>query len=229
MYKTVFVDLDDTIWDTYANGRESMEEVYRDYRFDRFFPNFNTYYQIYYPNNIRLWKEYREGKISKDELIVERLYYPLKPYLSFDKDFLLSLNKDFLNRTTFKTKLLPHAMEALEYLYPKYKLYILSNGFMEVQYKKIDNSGLSKYFSDIILSESVGVHKPHIDIFNKALEIAGATPRESIMLGDSWDADIEGAKKAGIDQIWLDLGIEKQGSIIPTFHIKSLSEIKTIL
>ncbi|MDL2224265.1 YjjG family noncanonical pyrimidine nucleotidase [Bacteroidales bacterium OttesenSCG-928-M06] len=229
MYKTIFIDLDDTLWDTRANGKESMEEVFRDYGFDRFFPDFESFYDIYYPNNMELWRQYRNGEISKEKLIVDRLRIPLEPYMKCDEKFILSLNEDFLKRTTLRKKLIPYTIDILEYLYPKYQLYIISNGFEEVQHKKMENSNLIKYFDKIILSDKIGVNKPHPLIFQEAIKIAQSSEKESIMIGDSWDADIQGAKNAGIDQIWLDLGYEKQGNFTPTHRIKSLIEIQDIL
>ncbi len=228
-YKTLFIDLDDTIWDTRSNARESMEEVYRDYRFDRFFPTFDDYYSIYLPNNLNLWDQYRQGLITKNELIVERLLYPLRPFGIDDENFAIDLNDDFLNRTSAKTKLLPHAIEVLEYLNPNYEMYILSNGFEEVQYKKIKNSGLDSFFKGVILSDEIGVNKPHPAIFDYALQKSGALRHETLMIGDSLDADIKGAKNSDIDQAWLDLGIEKTNGLIPTFHVKTLLELKEFL
>lgn len=229
MYKVLFIDLDDTLWDTSSNGKESMEEVYQDYGFGRFFPTFDDFYSVYYPHNLGLWKKYREGKITKDELIFQRLAYPLQPFMECSQEFILSLNDDFLNRTTLKKKLLPHTIEVLNYLKPKYKMYILSNGFEEVQYQKMDNSGLTPYFKGVILSDNVGVNKPHPKIFEHAILQANCHPEEVLMIGDSWDADIEGAKNAGIDQCWLDLGIEQSDGFSPTYHITSLIELKEFL
>ena len=230
MYKTLFVDLDDTIWDTRSNGKESMEEVYRDYGFDRFYPSFKAFYDVYFPHNCMLWDQYRDGKITKDELIVERLLYPLRPFGNYDKQFILSLNDDFLTRTTTKTKLLPHALEVLDYLKDaQYKMYIVSNGFEEVQYRKINNSGLSPYFEGVVLSDKVGVNKPHPAIFAAALDMAGSTKADSLMIGDSWGADIVGAKNSGIDQVWYDMGFEPSSGFNPTYRIQSLLELKDIL
>lgn len=228
-YQSLFIDLDDTIWDTRSNGKESMEEVYRDYGFDRFFPSFDEFYAIYLPNNNHLWKLYREGVITKDELIVERLLFPLRPFGISDKTFILDLNDDFLNRTTLRTKLLPHTMEVLEYLRPKYKMFILSNGFREVQYKKIDNSGLTSFFDGVILSEDAGYNKPHPEIFNYALQKTGMKREETLMIGDSWDADIVGAYNSRIDQVWYDLGLEQSSGFEPTYHITSLLQLKDII
>lgn len=229
MYKTVFIDLDDTLWDTRCNGKESMKEVYRDYRFDRFFPDFDSFYDVYYPNNIELWRKYRNGEITKEKLIIDRLRFPLEPYMDCNEKFILSLNDDFLNRTTLRKKLVPYSKEILEYLKPNYNLFILSNGFKEVQYKKMDRAGISKYFDGIILSDEVGVNKPHPQIFHEAMKRAKSSYINTIMIGDSWDADIYGAKSVGIDQIWLDLGIENKGDFESTHRITSLLEIRNIL
>jgi len=229
MYKTLLIDLDDTLWDTRRNGKESLEEVYRDYNLDRFFTSFDSFYTVYFPNNLDLWAKYRNGEIDKQELILERFRYPLKPYMDCSEDFLLSLNEDFLNRTTLKTRLLPYAVEILSYLKPTYKIYIVSNGFEEVQYKKINNSGLSAFFDGIILSDTVGVNKPHPLIFREAMKEANASEEECLMIGDSWDADIIGAKNTGIDQCWYDLGVEQPGDFRPTFLVRSLPELKEIL
>ena len=206
-----------------------MEEVYRDYHFDRFFPTFDDYYNIYLPNNINLWAQYRQGLISKNELIIERLLFPLRPFGIDDETFATNLNEDFLNRTSSKTKLLPHTLEVLEYLRPNYKMLILSNGFEEVQYKKINNSGLAHFFDEIVLSDDIGVNKPHPDIFDYALQKAGALRHETLMIGDSLEADIRGAKNSNIDQVWFDLGIETATDLTPTFHIHSLLELKDFL
>lgn len=229
MYKVLFFDLDDTLWDTYTNGKESMEEVYRDYRFDRFFSSFEDYYAVYYSNNCRLWEEYRNGKINKEELIFRRLDFPLRPYMTCDREFILALNEDFLNRTVARKKLLPQAMETLEYLYPRYPMFIISNGFEEVQYRKMDNSGLTPFFRGMILSDKVGVNKPNPLIFESALKEAGCASGEVLMIGDSWDADIAGAKNSGIDQCWYDLGVETPGIFEPTYRIVSLSELTDFL
>ncbi len=228
-YKTLFVDLDDTIWDTTSNGRESLEEVYQDYKFDRFFPTFNDYYSVYLPNNLDLWRQYGNGLISKDELIVERLLFPLRPFGITDEKFAIDLNEDFLQRTAMKTKLLPYAKEILTYLRPQYKMYILSNGFEEVQYKKINYSGLDSFFDGVILSDEIGINKPNPEIFFYALEKAQANKNETLMIGDSFESDIVGAKNCSIDQVWYNLKMEKAQSFKPTYQITSLLELKEIL
>ncbi|MCW1735905.1 YjjG family noncanonical pyrimidine nucleotidase [Anaerorudis cellulosivorans] len=230
-YKNLFIDLDDTLWDIHQNGKECLEEIYRDYRYNQFYETFEDFYRVYMPSNNYLWGLYREGKISKDELIVERFLFPLRRFGIDDPYYAKKVSDDFLERTTHKTKLIDGTIDLLEYLKPKYRMHILSNGFSEVQYKKIENSGLRPYFSKVILSEDAGINKPHPDFFTYALKVTNSRRDETLMIGDSWDADIVGAYNSRIDQLWLnsDSKNERPTDFKPTFTVHSLEEIKGIL
>lgn len=164
-YKHLFIDLDDTLWDIHQNGKECLQEIYVDYGYDKFYPAFEDYYNVYMPENHRLWAQYRNGEIRKEELIVERFLAPIRRFGIDDPVYAKNLSDDFLERTTRKTLLIAGAMDLVKYLRPRYTLHILSNGFTEVQYKKIENSGLRPFFDKIILSEDAGINKPHADFF----------------------------------------------------------------
>lgn len=229
MYKSLFIDLDDTLWDTYHNNKECLEELYRDYRFDRFYASFEAFFAVYFPNNLRLWDEYRRGVIDKPTLIVERFLGVLRPFGITDTAFILRMNDDFLQRTTLKTRVVPGSFELLEYLRPKFRMYILSNGFREVQEKKLQNAGLAPYFDRMVLSEDAGINKPHKRIFDYALVNTNSRRKDTLMIGDSWEADVSGAHGAGIDQLWFNPeGLPAQG-FEPTFTVRSLKEIRNIL
>ena len=229
-YKSLFFDLDDTLWDTYHNNKECLEEIYHAYDFGRYYSSFAEFFGIYMPHNEMLWARYRNHEISRRELILDRWIYVLRPMGTDNSEYALKINSDFLLRTTTKTRIIDGAISLLEYLYPKYRLFILSNGFREVQSLKIQNSGLAPFFERIILSEDVSIQKPHKEIFDYALKNTNSRRVESLMIGDSPEADIEGAQNAKIDQLWLNT--EKRtykGSGQPTFTVNSLYEIKYIL
>lgn len=228
-YKSLFFDLDDTLWDTYHNNKECLEEIFAIYHFDRHYSSFEEFFNIYMPHNELLWARYRNHEIDRQTLILERLLYVLRPMGIDDKEFALRLNKDFLQRTTTKTKVIEGAIDLLEYLYPRYRLFILSNGFREIQSLKMQNSGLAPYFERIILSEDVSIQKPHKEIFDFALKNTNSRRTESLMIGDSWEADIIGAQNAKIDQIWLNPQSLATKGDNPTFTVQSLSEISSIL
>lgn len=228
-YKSLFIDLDDTLWDTYHNNKECLEELYAAHHFDRYYASFEAFFDIYWPHNNLLWEQYRNNEIDRMTLIVERFRYMLRPMGIEDKDAVLAINNDFLQRTTRKTRLVPGAIELLEYLRPSYRLYILSNGFREVQFKKLSNSGLAPYFEKMILSEDACIQKPHKGIFDFALKNTNSRRSETLMIGDSWEADIVGAHNSKIDQLWLNSeGLPAKG-FTPTYTVRSLEEIKSIL
>src|SRR5690606_34497693 len=195
----------------------------------KFYPTFSDYYAVYMPGNNRLWAMYRQGEIRKEELIVERFLAPVREFGINDPEYAKKLSDDFLERTTHKTKLVEGALELLDYLKPRYRMHILSNGFREVQYKKIENSGLKPYFEKIILSEDAGINKPHTDMFTYALKTTNSRRNETVMNGDSWDADIVGAYQSRIAQIWYNPTGELPVGFEPTHTVHALIEIKNIL
>ena len=228
-YKNLFIDLDDTLWDTYHNNKECLEELYTDHHFDRYYASFEAFFAIYWPHNELLWKQYRAGEIDRQTLIIDRFRYMLRPMGIEETKAVLAVNNDFLQRTTTKTRLVPGAIELLEYLRPSYRLYILSNGFREVQDKKLRNSGLAPYFKRMILSEDAGIQKPHKGIFDFALINTNSRRNETLMIGDCFEADIFGARQSRIDQLWFNpQGLPPQ-EFTRTYTVSSLEEIKTLL
>lgn len=228
-YKNLFIDLDDTLWDIHINSKECLQEIYIDYDYHKFYPTFEDYYDVFMPCNHHLWSLYRQGVIKKEELIVERFLVPIREFGINDPEYAKALSDDFLERTTHKTKLIHGAIELLDYLKPRYRMHILSNGFREVQYKKIENSGLKSYFDKIILSEDAEINKPHPDIFTYALKNTNSRRDQTVMIGDSWDADMVGAYNSRIAQIWFNPNNEQPVGFQPTHTVKVLSEIKDIL
>lgn len=229
MYKHLFIDLDDTLWDTFNNNKESLKEVYDIYEFDRSYASFEVFFDRWFPYNNHLWDLYRQDKISKQQLVTKRFEHMVEPMGISDPDFIQQLNKEFLQRSSSKSGLLPFALDILHYLQDKYTLHILSNGFREVQYKKMDNSGLTSFFDKIILSEDAGANKPSKDIFDYALSITSANREEVLMIGDSWEADIVGAHQSDIHQVWYNPHRLCPSDFIPTYEITNLQELQNIL
>ena len=228
-YKSIFFDLDDTLWDTYHNNKECLEEIYIDYQFDRHYDSFETFFQIYMPHNLMLWEKYRKCEIDRQTLILERFLHVLRPMGINDNEYVLKLNHDFLHRTAKKTRLIQGTIELLEHLKPFYRLFILSNGFREIQSLKLQNAGINSYFEKLILSEDAGIQKPHKEIFDFALKNTNSRRRESIMIGDSLEIDIEGAWHAKIDQVWFNPDNLPCKHVIPTYQVSALAEIHHIL
>lgn len=229
-YKSIFIDLDDTLWAFTENARDTFEEMYHQYRFERYFQSFDHFMELYVPKNLELWDLYGRHEISKDELNARRFSYPLFQVGVDDPALVKAYSDGFFAAIPYKRKLMPHAMEALEYLSGKYRLYILSNGFRELQEQKMRSAGILHYFRKIVLSEDIGAHKPFPAIFNFAMSATQSEFRTSLMIGDNWKNDVAGARDVGMGQGYYCPDAEP--SVLdfqPTFLLRDWKEIKKVL
>lgn len=228
-YRHIFFDLDRTLWDFDTNSEETFREIFYKYNLsDRGIDSFEEFLTVYNKHNLVLWDFYRKGTIEKEALNIRRFSLTLCDYGISDDLLSSNMAADYVTMSPTKTNLFPHVIDILEYLSPKYKLHIITNGFEEVQYKKIRYSGLMKYFNEVITSEDAGAMKPDLHIFNYAFQRTGALPEESLMIGDDEAVDIAGAHGAGIDQILVDYGGIAVDSRA-TYYIQSLEELYHIL
>ena len=236
-YKAVFIDWDDTIGDFHGAADLALAQMYEKYQLDRYFASLDEFVGLYKPHNLELWAKYGEDKVTKEYLSLDRFLFPLMHGSLYPNGetaqvvrLAMTMSDDFLALTTAHFSLLPGAEEIVRYLAEKYPLTIVTNGFIEVQYEKFDKSGLRDCFAHIVLSEEVGCQKPNPRIFEEALRMNGLQAEDVVMLGDSWNSDIQGAINAGIDQIW----IRKSNDPLPegqsaTYLVQSLSEVMEIL
>ena len=230
MYKHILFDLDDTLWDFKANSRIAMCEIFNDYKLINFFDSFESFYDIYMVKNHQLWEQYAKGEVTKEYLSLERFLYPLRTVGIENKTLAKQLGEDFLQRTTLQTQLVDGALDLLNYLKDKYTLSIISNGFVEVQYTKLRQSGLLPYFSHIFLSEEIGYQKPDIRFFQTVLHKLCAKNTESVVIGDNFQTDIEGAKTANIHSIFYNKTASELSDVLPDISVvDNLLQIKSIL
>ncbi len=229
MYKNLFFDLDDTLWAFSENARDTFGEVYEVFHLDRFFNSFEHFYSLYGEHNLQLWSDYSAGKITKEQLNRERFLYPLLQVGVNDLQLAADYSALFFRIIPTKRKLMPHAQEVLEYLSSRYRLYILSNGFRELQSRKMQSSGINHYFRRIILSEDLLINKPHAELFYFALSSTQSDIRESLMIGDSWEADMVGAKGIGMHQAFYNVSQRTSFPFMPTYSIVDLKELTNFL
>lgn len=227
--KHVFFDLDRTLWDFEKSAGETFEEIFHEHKlFNQGIPSVEDFHEAYTIHNDRLWDQYRKGEIEKEILRGLRFNLTLKDFEIVDEVLGEKIGDDYVRISPLKVNLFPYSIEILEYLFPKYKMHIITNGFSEVQDTKLKASGMDKYFIEVITSEEAGVKKPHPDIFKFAFEKAGASPHESIMIGDDYEVDIIGARDVNMEQIFFDPE-NKSGKNGSSFHINNLKEIEGIL
>jgi putative hydrolase of the HAD superfamily len=197
-YRHLFFDLDNTVWDFNMNSRFALLETFKLYNLDQSL--FEGFLKSYIIHNEKLWALYRQNGITKEELTKKRFD------LSFQETGLegvdaVAFNRDYLDNLPFQTRLCDGALEVLEKLSRKYEMHIITNGFREVQYKKMEKSDLNRFFKRIFVSEEIKSPKPSPEIFRHAMKSCNARKKESLMIGDDWEVDILGAMQTGIDQV----------------------------
>jgi putative hydrolase of the HAD superfamily len=221
----VFFDLDHTLWDFDKNSMLAFKRVFKKFKINI---EFDAFLKVYEPINIAYWKKYREDKVSKEQLRRGRLKDSFKNFdIFYTTEKIDEIADSYIHELPFDNHLFDGALEILDYLILKYKLHIITNGFEEVQHKKLKNSGIDHYFSSVTTSEEVGVKKPNPKVFLTALQKANSKAADCIMIGDSLEADILGAKNIGMQTIFYNYRNESISQKIKT--IDSLLEIKNYL
>ncbi len=223
--KHVFFDLDHTLWDFDKNSALTFKKIFDLHQVK---VDIISFLKVYEPINLKYWKLYREEQIDKEVLRYGRLKDAFNE-LSFPvEDNLINLlSKDYIENLSSYNHLFEGTVDLLNYLRPKYELHIITNGFEEVQLRKMTSSNIHHYFKTITNSEMAGVKKPNPIIFHHALNVANAKPNESIMIGDNYEADILGALNVGYDAIFFNYNNENIDFKIK--QVKDLLEIKMYL
>ena len=231
-YTDLFIDFDDTLYDTHGNAVIALGELFEALRLGDYFPDPDLFYDEYWKTNIDLWTRYSKGEITRDYLIVERFRRPLSfgQGLEPTEEYCLKASDLFLDFCSNKPGLVEGARELVDYLKTKgYRMHICSNGFHEVQYKKLRACGLHDSFDTIILSEDDGANKPSKQYFDYALQISGASKEQTLMIGDNFNTDILGAKQAGLDTAYFNRFPDYPAPEPVTFEVTALRELMKIL
>ena len=222
----IFFDLDHTLWDFEKNSDLTFQKIFK---MNDLSVDLHSFLEVYRPLNFKFWKLYREEKVTKSELRYGRLKNTFDAIDFPISDTLIYLIADqYIEHLADFNHLFDGAIEILDYLNQKYTLHIITNGFEEIQTKKMINSKIYHYFEKVITSESVGVKKPNPKVFKHALEIANANIDQAIMIGDSIEADINGALGVGMKAIHCNFDT----SLVPNnlfISVSSLLEIKKFI
>lgn len=226
--KAIFFDADDTIVDHKQCEKKALE-----YLFDNIQEEYREQYQdIFRPLDRNLWNSVTNNSnpVPKDDIPEYRFKEFFKmiglKYTDYKK-----ANEFFQEGLANTVALTENAYDIIKYLYEKeYKICVVTNGLVKLQKPRITNSQISKYISEIIVSEEVGISKPNPQIFKVLLNKLNLKSSNVIMIGDSLEKDIQGAKNANIKTIWYNPNKKVNHSeIIPNFQIKDLLELKEIL
>lgn len=196
----VFFDLDHTLWDFDKNSSLAFERVFKTHNIKL---DIEDFLEVYEPINLEYWRLFRNDTVTKQELRRGRLIDAFKTFkVSYSIAEIDAMAASYIDELPVDNYLFNDALDILQYLSKKYTLHIITNGFHEVQHLKLKNSGIESFFKTVTTSEEVGLKKPNPIIFETALEKALVTPEKSMMIGDSFEADILGAKAIGMQTLF---------------------------
>ena len=195
----IFFDLDHTLWDFEKNSGLAFNEIFIELNFPF---SLDVFLKFYNPINHAQWKLYRENKITQEDLRFNRLNKTFeKLNYSASIGLIDKISEQYITYLSTFPHLFEGAIELLEALKSRFKLHIITNGFDKVQQFKIENSGIKSFFEFVFTAEKVGFKKPHPEIFIQSLKTVNTTAEASIMIGDSFEADILGALNQGMQAI----------------------------
>lgn len=228
-YKHIFFDLDKTLWDIYRNAKVSLEEIYVQFKLEELGVNdLNKFILLYNHYNDFLWEQYRLNKVNKNALRTTRFKYTLRDFGIKNNKLTSLISEYFYFHTPRRGMLIKDSKVVLEYLKPKYKLHIITNGFDDVQYLKLQFAGIHSFFENIITSDLAKSKKPNPDIFSFSLKQVNAIKEDCLMIGDDIIADCVGSKEFGIDQVYFNPDNISHNYNF-TYEISNLIQLKEIL
>lgn len=201
MLKHFLFDLDHTLFDFDYNSSRTMYDIFYKFKLNKYFKSFEDFHNTYIVYNTELWKKYSLCQVCKEEVNVGRFYQTFCQVGVDDYTFATKVASYYLHNTSMHKKLMPYALSTIRYLYNKYTISIITNGFVEAQYKKIRHCGLQKYVSNIFISEELGAMKPTSAYFDKVFKSLNTNSTECVVVGDSPESDIKGALSLGIRAI----------------------------
>ncbi|MDE6695695.1 MAG: YjjG family noncanonical pyrimidine nucleotidase [Muribaculaceae bacterium] len=226
--KWIFFDLDDTLFDFSSASLISLRKLWNETPEIRSkFDDVESWISEYHIHNKHMWDLHERGEISADFLKAERFRLTLMPHRKDEAaiKFSRALNDRYLWLLGECDSTCKGAKELLETLSKKYLIGVLTNGFTEVQYRKLRTTGLDRYIQRMVISDEIGIQKPDARLFRYAESETGAKAESTIMIGDNPQNDIMGAIDAGWNAIYYDW----KGKLIDTDSVQLLGKTNNLL
>ncbi len=224
-YRSILIDIDDTLLDFGKAEKAAIAKAYRDYGIDPSEANIARYSVI----NQAQWELMEQGLLTRDRVLLRRheLFFA-ELGVEIDVQKFEDCYRAYLGVGHY---FIDGAEEMLDYLYGRYDLYIASNGVAETQYSRMASAGVGKYFKQVFISETTGSHKPEKAYFDYCFaRMENFSPETTLIIGDSLTSDIKGGLDAGIKTCWFNpKNKPSRPDIQPHYEIRSLKELRSIL
>lgn len=224
MYKILLLDLDDTILDFQKSEKVAISLLMKKYNVDPTEELIHRYHLI----NKKYWELFEQGKIEKSKLLVQRFdeFFNTLGYDNIDSE---QVNKDYFEILSSVPFEIDGAYDFLEEASKNYEIYIITNGAVQVQSKRLSKVNVTRFFKKIYMSEAIGYQKPDVRYFEYVLkDLNLENKKDAVIIGDSISSDIQGGINIGIDTIWYNPN-KKTSHVKSTYEVKNYQEILLIL
>lgn len=228
-YKSIFFDLDHTLWDYDTNSRETLKELYNHFDLgEKGVHNPDAFVGTFHQVNNKLWDQYDRGMISSDVIRKERFERILAAFRVNNPGLASALSEEYVQGCPRRCNLMPHALDTLTYLSGRYTLTVVTNGFEDVQNIKLKAGNLHGFFDHVVTSQKAGHRKPAKEIFEYALRSNAIEPHQAVMVGDNLITDMGGAINASIDTAFFNPAMTQHNQPVK-YEIRSLMELCELL
>jgi len=220
-YEYLFFDADNTLWDFDLSEKFALFKVITDNDVAYEPAHLETYHKV----NRACWRNFEQGNLAVAELKSKRFELFCNEFdLKLDAE---AMGKSYLGYLASTDFMIPGALALLNRLSLKHKLVLVTNGIKEVQRRRISNTRIEAYFKAIVISDEIGVAKPHAGFFDYAFEQVGHPAKDNVlMIGDSLSSDIRGGNDYGMATCWFNPGkVEGNLEVVASFEIAGLEEI----
>ena len=227
MISTILWDVDGTLLDFIAAEKAAIKTLFKEFNLGQCSDEMiKRYSEI----NKGYWQRLERGEITKQEVLLGR-FKEFFESEGLDSSVAEEFNSLYQLRLGDTIVYHDNSLEIIRSLKGRVRQYVVSNGTVEAQSKKLRLSGLGELMDGIFLSEHIGVEKPNIEFFNKVFEEIGPADRSSIMIaGDSLTSDIQGGNNAGIVTCWYNpQGDKAEDKYAIDYEISDLHQIYEIL
>lgn len=224
MYKALFIDFDDTLYDFPYQSKNSLKRVLNEQGIFLSEDIYHSYKQF----NAEFWRDFEKG-VYKDSSLAYTRFQKLKDKYGFSYDA-KRVNLQYLTNLYRFLKPIDNSEATVKKLSRKYDIYIITNGLHRAQVPKLNASKIKECVKDVFISEDIGYSKPSEKYFEYCLNSAGLSKNEVLIIGDSLTSDMAGGVNAGIDTCWFNIKQKDNTFNIPiTYTVNSMKEIEELL